>query len=775
MIQHYLTVALRNLLKNKGQTLISIAGLAVGLLSFALCTYLIRYWMDTDNDLKNKKQIAEIVIVSDRGERLTHGTPAYLAQEIRDKQLDIIKYLTRASFNNIENYSFEITEDKTLPYEIYVAETDTNFIKVFDRKLLSGDLKSINSQPNILLLSQSASKKIYGDKNPIGKKVTGEDLKIYTIGGIFEDFPQNNSFSPYNPIEVLTVSVLNGFLEKQIKDITGCKTYALLHPGHKPKDLDKLLDNLKLTADYSNGSAPVKALSLGDKDPLGMKLLYGFIFFIGLLIFLSALLNYFSFTTGNFYNRIKEFSIRKNIGEDKRQLFILLFTESFLLLFFTGILTLCLTELIAPGLHFSYFRIQIDYNSTLLFKQIGEYLLLCTCLAAIICWTVCVRLNRISLMEGIRFSRHRVRNLLLGIQYVIALLFLSGAAIATFQTQAGQQQLFNTFSKAEKERIFFVRTDHKYMESTYQVLLSKWKANSMIEDILEVQDKLSNQRIQDYSLKEMDKNTLGGSLYASSNVCSFLHLKPVTGSLLLDEQSVLVNKRFIDFIKGNPVDQSLQINNKPEQYRINGVTNSFERFMDGSEYFSCMVIGLLKGQGNCYVRIQQGKEKEGKAYLEQTIKEFLPESIQPEIHTLKEECEHTQSTERILRNIFSFFATVCLIITLLGVYAAISQDTERRQKEVAIRKINGASLKNILLLFAKLYMKLLLIATFFVFPVMWLATNETLKNWVIRFNYNNPLFWFGIFFIIMAFTAVVILVKILRTARINPAEVIKTE
>lgn len=58
---------------------------------------------------------------------------------------------------------------------------------------------------------------------------------------------------------------------------------------------------------------------------------------------------------------------------------------------------------------------------------------------------------------------------------------------------------------------------------------------------------------------------------------------------------------------------------------------------------------------------------------------------------------------------------------------------------------------------------------------MWLATNETLKNWVIRFNYNNPLFWFGIFFIIMAFTAVVILVKILRTARINPAEVIKTE
>ena len=129
----------------------------------------------------------------------------------------------------------------------------------------------------------------------------------------------------------------------------------------------------------------------------------------------------------------------------------------------------------------------------------------------------------------------------------------------------------------------------------------------------------------------------------------------------------------------------------------------------------------------------------------------------------------------MLRNVFTFFATVCLIITLLGIYAAISQDTERRQKEVAIRKINGASLKNISYLFMKFYLGLLLIATLFVFPLMWMITDEMLKNWIIRFNYNNPLFWLGIFFVITIFTAVVILVKILCTARINPADVIKAE
>lgn len=777
MIQHYLTVALRNLLKNKGQTLISVTGLAVGLFCFALCTYLLRYWMNEDNEFNNKKRIAEIVLVQDDG-HLVSGTPAFLGVDIRNKQFPIIECITRATYNNPENLSFEISESKTLPYQLYVMETDTNFITVFDRHLVCGDISAINKQPNTLLLSQSAAKRIYGGENPVGKKVIGQDQKAYTIGGVFENFPANNSISPYEPIEALTLSVLDGFLEQQIEERTGCNTYALTLPNFKPDDLDKQLRNLNLRVLlFDKNPSLVRAFQLGHTKykNIGYALFYGFIFLIGLLIFLSSLLNYYSFITGNFYNRTKEFSIRKGIGEDKKHLFFLLFTESCLSLFFTTIFALCLVELLTPGFQFSFFRIKVDFDSLSLSGQIVEYLLGCIILSAIICGIVCLRLDRISLIEGIRFSQHRVRNTLLGIQYFIALFFLSGAAIATLQTRAGEQQLFSSLNNDEKERIFFVRTDYQYMESTYPVLLSKWKANSMIEDILEVHDKLPNTRINSYTWENGEKQTLGGILYASANVGSFLHLKPIAGSLLLDEQSLLINETFMNAIKENPVNKIVRINNAPKEYKINGVTSSLIRFVDGSEYFASLAIGLLQKQGNCYVRLQPGKEKEGKAYLEQTVKEFLPESIQPEIHTLKDECTRIQTTERMLRNVFTFFATVCLIITLLGIYAAISQDTERRQKEVAIRKINGASLKNISYLFMKFYLGLLLIATLFVFPLMWMITDEMLKNWIIRFNYNNPLFWLGIFFVITIFTAVVILVKILRTARINPADVIKAE
>ena len=777
MLRHYITVALRNLLKHKGQTLISIIGLAVGLLCFALCTYLIRYWMNEDDGFANKERIAEIVLVSEN-EYLISGTPASLAIDIRNKQFSGIERITRASYNRPENLSFEVSETKVLPYKLYAMEADTNFLAVFERQLVAGNPSVVSTQPNMLLLSQAAAKRIYGDKNPIGKKVISQDQKAYTIGGIFNDFPTNSSISPFEPIEVLKLSVLDGFLEQRLEGRTGCLTYALTSPGFKPNDLDKQLLNTGMEVLlFDKEPNPARAYPLGQTKHknTGNKIFFGFIFLIGLLIFLSALLNYFSFTTGNFYNRIKEFSIRKGIGEERKSLFFLLFSETLLSLLLTAILALCLTELFVPGFQFNFFRVHIKFDSWVLARQIGEYLLFCIALSVLICATISVRLNKISLIEGIRFSRHRVRNVLLGIQYFIALFFLTGAAAATLQTWAGEQQLFSSVSGEEKERIFFVRTDHEYLESTYDVLLSKWKSNSMIEDVLEVDNKLANTRINSYTWDDNDRGTPGGIIYASANISSFLHLQPIVGSLLLDEQSLLVNETFMNTLQDNPINKLVRINNDPKEYKINGVTSSLLRFVDGSEYFASLAIGLLQGQGNCYVRIQPDKEKEGKAYLEQTIKEFLPESIQPEIYTLKEECKQIQTTERTLRNVFSFFAIVCLIITLLGIYSAISQDTERRQKEVAIRKINGASLSNILALFTKLYLRLLLIATLFVFPIIWMVTDTILKDWIIRFNYNSPFFWIGIFLVITFFTAINILTKILRTARINPAEIIKAE
>ena len=121
------------------------------------------------------------------------------------------------------------------------------------------------------------------------------------------------------------------------------------------------------------------------------------------------------------------------------------------------------------------------------------------------------------------------------------------------------------------------------------------------------------------------------------------------------------------------------------------------------------------------------------------------------------------------------FALMCIFITILGIYAAITLDTEKRQKEVAIRKVNGATFGNIILLFGKLYIRIFGIATLFGIPILWSLATSIQTDFREKYNFNNPLFWF----ILLAATAGIIVItigyRLYRIARINPAETIKTE
>ena len=111
---------------------------------------------------------------------------------------------------------------------------------------------------------------------------------------------------------------------------------------------------------------------------------------------------------------------------------------------------------------------------------------------------------------------------------------------------------------------------------------------------------------------------------------------------------------------------------------------------------------------------------------------------------------------------------------MLGVYAAITLDTERRQKEVAIRKVNGAGMKQIIMLFARLYMLLLIITAILAFPVICIILQTWKEMYQVFFSYGI-LYWSGIFAGVTLLTAITVLFRILKIARLNPAEVIKNE
>ena len=169
-----------------------------------------------------------------------------------------------------------------------------------------------------------------------------------------------------------------------------------------------------------------------------------------------------------------------------------------------------------------------------------------------------------------------------------------------------------------------------------------------------------------------------------------------------------------------------------------------------------------------------GKTNEVKTWIEDTLRKVFPSSIEPKISTLQKDIEENQALENKLKEIILFFSIVCLIITLLGVYSAITLDTERRQKEVAIRKVNGAGLKEIILLFARLYVWVLGVSFVVAAPIVYLILHIWKQMYLVFFN-DGILYWGGILLGVTSITALTVIFRILKIARVNPATIIKSE
>jgi ABC-type antimicrobial peptide transport system permease subunit len=148
--------------------------------------------------------------------------------------------------------------------------------------------------------------------------------------------------------------------------------------------------------------------------------------------------------------------------------------------------------------------------------------------------------------------------------------------------------------------------------------------------------------------------------------------------------------------------------------------------------------------------------------------------VEVRVGTMLDAIREQQVVEDTFRYIILFLAVVSILITLLGVYSAITLDTERRRKEVAIRKVNGARAPQIAMLFTRLYLILLVATAAVAFPIIYIVLQQW-KQWTVAFFDDGILFWPGIFLAVAAFTGLTICFRIWRIARSNPAETIKRE
>lgn len=799
MILHYLKVAVRSLMKFKMQNIIAIFGLSMSLFCFSVCLYCSRYIFSTDDCFRNKDRIVELYLErSDNNfSSITSGS---LPSFFRNQGLNA-KAFCGVAFPDERSYNIEVSEDKLLPYDLMFMETDSCFNEVFTPEILHGSWKNAIQSPNSVILFESTARRIFGSaEKSIGKRMV-LNRRLYTspnstpregginyvIQAVAKDLPLNNSLNFLCKTDALVINDTEGQINDRNLPVMAASTFALVEDAGSVQSFIKELDERKLDFEIFNEK---RGVSGGVFETYfwsgeGVALYFANITLIaGILVLVVGLLNFFHFIIGSFLIRVKECNIRRVNGAGFKDMFLMFFVQISVSIFLSAFVTYLIIELLSPFLSLTLVRFSIVIDPYLLMWQTFTYLIGIMVLCMFISLFVIVKVRRSFVTQKLntvtgRYGRHRLRNLSLGMQLFISLIFISFATALYMQSVNTNNSVFGTLSKADKERILSVPLDYSFMDNnTKKTLIDKFKRCPGVEDII-ISDINYLQGVSGTGLflTEKRENYVDANVMrVSPSFFRFMNIGIISGN----EQKTL-GEMIIDEVLAKRINKDIQLGkvlyDYNKGYTLVGISTPFvSSNYSGRELNGFMFVpsDFSDYIGHCYVKCSANRLEETVSSIKSVMKDALPESIELSIPTMMDDIYEEHALEFKLRGIVLFMSIIALIISVLGIYSAITLDTEYRRKEMAIRKINGAGVRQIVLIFARLYIVLVIVTVAIAFPIVEFLL-RMFSNMYYSFIDTGILFYGGILLFVVLLITLTVYVRIKNIARINPAEIIKSE
>ena len=374
---------------------------------------------------------------------------------------------------------------------------------------------------------------------------------------------------------------------------------------------------------------------------------------------------------------------------------------------------------------------------------------------------------------------------MMGIQFFICWVFVSLTVGFYLQARLTTSTVLGSLSRAEKEQILSIPLDGKktlMRPDEKQVLVNRLKAHAGVKDVMTADGQMlktisGNGILTEQGNKDSNIDVLIDNFPA--NYFRFMNLEVVRGVLpeaqgqiaaatdfaaLFDED--ILGRVFYDVYRNTPYTVTAIVKSTPRVATDRGMIarNKFGWvYMCEKEWAADPYIGYV------YLKCYPEQVEAVREYAVEELRKVFAASIEPEVHTLMDDIEADQGFEEALKELILFFALVSLTITLLGVYSAITLDTERRRREVALRKVHGARFNDILWLFGRRYFYLLVIPFVLAFPILHFFFTKLSGGYLVFFNHGF-LFWAGIFFGVALLVVFTILWRILQVARTRPAE-----
>lgn len=800
MLKNYLKVAFRNILKKKYYSFLNLLGLSIGITAGILIIIYVQDELSYDEFHPNAKQKYVVGLNGKIGNQEVVGifTPPVLSGTIMDEISGVIRTTRTNSLGSMvfryENRAF--TEQRAF-------WADSNFYDYFGYELIRGDAETVLEGPHKAVITQSVSRKYFGNQDPIGKTlIVGNDKTAYEVTGVNADPPHNSHFQ----FDILLSFSSTEYSRDTQWTANSLNTYIELAPGAEAErveaDLNKLIEKyvgpeleqfMGLTLEQmreQGGKYGYFTVSLPDLhlnapnaqtsfEPPG-DITYIYIFSaVGIFLVVIACVNFMNLATASAAGRAREVGMRKTLGSDRRSMMIQFLLESVLYVLLATLISFLLIWLMLPWfnqLSGKQLTMQIftepRFLATLAGLVLGIGLLAGSYPAFYLTAFNPVEVLKGKISRGAKSGSFR-RTLVVG-QFCISIGLIACTILVNRQLQYMQNKnlginteqsivLTNTSRLHNNQKPF----KEELMSDTH--VISASYSNFTIPGTNNVTVFQRPDRNQDYIM---------ALYYADHDHREALGFEMAEGRFFnrdfpTDSTGIVINEAAVrEMSLEEPVGQELFFPGDERTYRLLGVMDNFN-FESLRNEIMPLAIMLAETANEMIVRFKSDNPREAVNIIETTWDKYA--GGEPVDYTfLDEDFDRLFRQEQRLGRVFTTFTIIAIFIACLGLLGLSAFMTEQRTQEIGIRKVLGASTTSILGLLSAEFLKLTGIAFLLAVPVAWYFISDWLQNFAYRIEIS-----LSVFVMTAVATAVIVILTIswqtLKAAFKNPVESIRTE
>lgn len=764
MLKNYLFMAMRNLKREKLSSLLNITGLAIGM-GTAL---LIMLWVndETSYDRFNThyhniyRLVGRFELNGEKHEQ-PMAPPAMAGVMLREFPGVVMTCRFREYGGAVIKTNNRVFSEDNIIY------TDSTLTQLFSISTIAGDAVKALAEPNSLVITREASLRYFGTENTVGRQLT-VDNETMVIGAVIEDLPANSHFRQQ------VFASLEGKEESHSKNFlsTNFFTYILLSPDVSPEeinnrfpgfiikymgpDIERLIGKT-LSEFMKSASATYELQPLSDihlksdfKSELGANgniTQVWFFGFIAIFILIIACINFMNMATAKAERRAREVGIRKTSGALAWQIAAQYMTESALIAVISHVVAMLLVELALPWFNLlAGKQIELHYLSPVTLVGLLSVVVTSTLLAGSYPAFYLSGLKPIVVLKGgfgAMRGRGTLRNILVVVQFMTTIVLISGTIIIYLQlsyinnkdvgySKENLVMLYNAGYLGNKTEIF----RHEMLQhdeiiagsvSSFLPVPSSRNGSAVFPD----DNRDATVSLQQWQIDYNYLETMNIQLAEGRNFSK---------EYGTDSMAVIVNEAAVkQFGWGDPLNHSVSnyiwngsdIESAVEKLKVIGVVKNFN-YESLHEQIRPMILFLSRGQGWIITfRIKPGQSQKVLALLEKHWKSYVPG--EPfEYGFVDQRFNAVYKREQRMGKIVSAFSVLAIVLATIGLFGLAAYSTERRTKEIGIRKVNGASTRSIMMLLAKDFSRLIIIAFMVAVPPAWYV----LHLWLEQFAYH---------------------------------------